>query len=165
METGVIDNRPCDTGGKGIAAPAPWALSWAIMVDLAALHRLALALPEVEASPDGARLAFDVHGKGIAWSYFARAHPKARRELVEGVIAVRCRRETKEMLLETAPERFFDDDHYRGFPAVLVRLDAIDEAELAGLLVQAWRILAPKALVKRIDAERSGTTNPGGDFP
>ena len=161
METGVIDNRPRGAGGKGIAAPASWALSSAVMVDLAALHRLALALPEVEASPEGGRLAFDVRGKGIAWSYLARAHPKARREVVEGVIAVRCRRETKEMLLEAAPERFFDDDHYRGFPAVLVRLDAIDEAELAGLLAQAWRILAPKALVKRIDAERSGTTTPG----
>jgi hypothetical protein len=135
------------------------------MVDLAALRRLALALPEIEASPDGARLAFEVRGKGIAWSYFARAHPKARRELVEGVIAVRCLRETKEMLLEAAPDRFFDDDHYRGFPAVLVRLDAIDEPEMAGLLTQAWRILAPKALVKRFDAERSGTANPGGDFP
>lgn len=137
----------------------------AAMVDLAALRRLALALPEVQASPEGARLAFDVHGKGIAWSYFARPRPKAPRELVEGVIAVRCLRETKEMLLEAAPDRFFDDDHYRGFPAVLVRLDAIDEAELAGLLAQAWRILAPKALVKRIDAERSGTADPGGDFP
>lgn len=135
------------------------------MVDLAALRRLALALPEIEASPDGARLAFEVGGKGIAWSYFARAHPKARRELVEGVIAVCCLRETKEMLLEAAPDRFFDDDHYRGFPAVLVRLEAIDEPELAGLLAQAWRIMAPKALVKRIDAQRSGTVNPDGDFP
>jgi hypothetical protein len=135
------------------------------MVDLATLRRLALDLPEVEASPEGAQLAFDVHGKGIAWSYLVRAHPKARREPVEGVIAVRCLRETKDMLLEAAPDRFFDDDHYRGYPAVLVRLEAIDEDELAGLLTQAWRILAPKALVKRIDAVRSGTANPDGDFP
>lgn len=123
------------------------------MVDIPALRRLAAALPEVEASPEGERLAFSVRGKGIAWSYFARAHPKGRRELVEGVIAVRCPRETKEMLLEAAPERFFDDDHYRGYPAVLVRLAAIEEAELAGLLAQAWRILAPKALVRRVEAE------------
>jgi hypothetical protein len=140
-------------------------VSSAIMVDLAALRRLALALPEVEACPEGGRLAFDVRGKGIAWSYLARAHPKAPRELVEDVIAVRCLRETKEMLLEAAPEIYFDDAHYRGFPAVLVRLEAIDEAELAGLLERAWRILAPKTLVKRIDAERSGTADPGGDFP
>jgi hypothetical protein len=123
------------------------------MVDIPTLRRLALALPEVEASPEGERLAFSVRGKGIAWSYFARAHPKGRRELVEGVIAVRCLRETKDMLLEVAPERFFDDDHYRGYPAVLVRLAAIDEAELAGLLAQAWRILAPKALVRRHGSE------------
>jgi hypothetical protein len=131
------------------------------MVDIPTLRRLATALPEVEASPEGERLAFSVGGKGIAWSYFARAHPKGRRELVEGVIAVRCLRETKEMLLEAAPERFFDDDHYRGYPAVLVRLAAIDEAELAGLLAQAWRILAPKALVRRLEAE-PGTR---GRFP
>jgi hypothetical protein len=123
------------------------------MVDIPTLRGLALALPEVEASLDGERLAFSVRGKGIAWSYFARTHPKGRRELVEGVIAVRCLRETKDMLLEAAPERFFDDDHYRGFPAVLVRLAAIDEAELAGLLAQAWRILAPKALVRRYSSE------------
>ena len=135
------------------------------MVDPPTLRRLALALPEVEASPEAGRLAFSVGGKGIAWSYFARAHPKGRRELVDGVIAVRCLRETKAMLLEAAPERFFDDDHYRGFPAVLVRLAAVEEDELEGLLAQAWRILAPKALVKRIDAERSGTADPGGDFP
>ena len=135
------------------------------MVDVPTLRRLALALPEVEASPEGERLAFSVQGKGIAWSYLARAHPKARRELVEGVIAVRCLRETKTMLLEAAPERFFDDDHYRGYPAVLVRLEAVDESELAGLLAGAWRILAPKALVKRIDAARSGTANLDGDFP
>lgn len=132
------------------------------MVDLAALHRLALALPEITASPPAARLGFDVRGKAIAWAYSARPHPKAPREVVEGVIAVRCLRETKELLLEAAPDRFFDDDHYRSFPAVLVRLDAIDEAELAGLLTQAWRIQAPKALVKRFDA--SGTANAGGDF-
>ncbi|MGR4866228.1 MmcQ/YjbR family DNA-binding protein [Caulobacter sp. LARHSG274] len=123
------------------------------MVDLSTLRRLALALPEVEASPDGERLAFSVQGKGIAWSYIVRAHPKAPRELVEGVIAVRCLRETKAMLLEAAPERFFDDEHYRSFPAVLVRLEAIDEAEMAGLLAQAWRIMAPKALVRRHAAE------------
>lgn len=123
------------------------------MADLPTLRRLALALPEVEASPEGERLAFSVGGKGIAWSYIVRTHPKAPRELVEGVIAVRCLRETKAMLLEAAPERFFDDDHYRSFPAVLVRLEAIDEAELAGLLTQAWRIMAPKALVRRFAAE------------
>ena len=52
------------------------------------------------------------------------------------------------MLVEAAPERFFDDDHYRGYPAVLVRLDNIDEEELAKLLLEAWRLSAPKRLAR-----------------
>ena len=62
------------------------------------------------------------------------------------VLAVRCPIEKKEMLVEAAPERFFDDDHYRGFPAVLVRLPRIDEYELGALLREAWRLQAPKTL-------------------
>ncbi len=60
-----------------------------------------------------------------------------------GVVAIRCDIAAKDMLLESAPDRFFDDDHYRGYPAVLVRLEAVDVDELAGLLQAAWRIQAP----------------------
>lgn len=49
----------------------------------------------------------------------------------------------------TGTARFFDDGHYRGYPAVLVRLDGVEEAELAVLLAEAWRLSAPGALVKR----------------
>lgn len=51
-------------------------------------------------------------------------------------------------VIQAAPERFLDDDHYRGYPAVLVRLEAIEVDELAGLLRTAWTIVAPKSLVK-----------------
>jgi hypothetical protein len=51
------------------------------------------------------------------------------------------------MLLAAAPRVFFDEDHYRGYPAVLARLDAIDETELAGLLEGAWRLIAPRSLL------------------
>ena len=63
------------------------------------------------------------------------------------MLAVRCDLETKEMLIAAAPERFFDDDHYRGYPAVLVRLGAIDPDELGPLLHGAWRLSAPRRLV------------------
>lgn len=119
------------------------------MVDDQTLRALATALPEVVESPDGGQLAFSVAGKGLAWSYLARPTPKAGRVLVPGVIAVRCLIETKQMLIEAAPDRFFDDAHYRGYPAVLVRLERIDADELAGLLRTAWTLVAPKALVNR----------------
>lgn len=121
------------------------------MIDIAAVRRLALALPEAadDCRPD--RLAFSVGGKGFAWTYLVRDRPKAPRRPRLDVLAVRCALERKEMLIAAAPERFFDDDHYRGYPAVLVRLAAIDEAALAGLLDAAWRLAAPRAVVKRRD--------------
>jgi hypothetical protein len=119
------------------------------MVDEVELSALALSLPEAEGGVHHGQAGFSVGGKGFAWSYLARASPKAKRVLVPGVIAIRCRIETKELLIEAAPERFFDDDHYRGYPAVLVRLAEIETEELAGLLREAWRLVAPKAVAKR----------------
>lgn len=124
------------------------------MVEDPTLRRLALALPEVEESSSGSPPTFSVRGKGLAWPYLARATPKGRREVVPGVLAVRCAIEVKAMLLEAAPSIFFDDDHYRGYPAVLVRLAVIEEGELADLLRDAWRLQAPRSLVKRIEAGR-----------
>ncbi|SFJ24979.1 hypothetical protein SAMN02799626_01407 [Caulobacter sp. UNC279MFTsu5.1] len=110
-----------------------------------------LALPEVEAGEAEDSLTFSVRGKGLSWPYLARATPRGRRAPVPGVLAVRCRLERKELLLEAAPEVFLDDDHYRGYPAVLVRLEAIGTAELSDLLQDAWRLVAPKSLVKRAE--------------
>ena len=114
------------------------------MATTADLSELARALPGVE----GEGVNFGVGKKAICWAYLARAKPKAKREVVPGVVAIRCDPASKDMLLEAAPDRFFDDDHYRGYPAVLVRLEAIDKAELAGLIEAAWRIQAPSSLQK-----------------
>jgi hypothetical protein len=66
------------------------------------------------------------------------------------VLAVRCAPEEKEMLLASAPDKLFTTDHYKGFPAVLVRLDKVDETGLRGLLTTAWRCQAPRALARRL---------------
>jgi hypothetical protein len=50
---------------------------------------------------------------------------------------------------------FFTEPHYNGFPAVLVRLPAIELEQLEGLITDAWRIQAPKALVREFEAARS----------
>jgi len=119
------------------------------MAETERVRRLAMALPEATDDSEPGRLAFSVGGKGFAWTYLVRAAPKKPRVPVLEVLAVRCPLEQKEMLIQAAPTVYFDDDHYRGYPAVLVRLDAIDEAELAGLLESAWRLQAPKRLAKR----------------
>jgi hypothetical protein len=110
------------------------------------VRRLALALPEAVEASKGEQLVFEVEGKGFAWSYYRRDIPDKPRVLRPEVLAVRCELPRKALLIEAAPDRFFDDDHYRGFPAVLVRLGAVDEAELAALLEGGWRLRASKRL-------------------
>ena len=121
------------------------------MTTVARLREIALALPEVEDKSTETRLVYEVRGKGIAWSWMERATPKAPRRPRLDVLAVRCRPEEKELILESDPAVYFTEAHYNGFPAVLVRLDAISEADLAALLAVAWRCQAPKALLKAVD--------------
>jgi hypothetical protein len=112
------------------------------------VRRLALELPEVTENDD--RFAFSVGTKGIAWVWLERSAPKAPRVPNDGVLAVRVAGEAgKQELLAADPDKFFTEPHYNGYPAVLVRLAAVDEAELRELLVDAWRIQAPKTLVKQ----------------
>ena len=103
------------------------------------VRRLALALPGVREVTQ-----YAVAGRPIAWPYFER--DKSRRKLTwhDGVIAIRCPLLEKEMLIEAAPDIYFDDDYYRTFPAVLVRLDRIDTDELAAMLARAHELQAPK---------------------
>ena len=121
------------------------------MVDPQTLRRLALSLPEAEGASSGTGFTFQVGGKGFAWTYLERIEPRKPRRPRPDVLAVRCDLETKEMLIAAAPDRFFDDDHYRGYPAVLVRLGAIDADELEPLLRAAWRLSAPKRMVRQWD--------------
>ena len=58
----------------------------------------------------------------------------------------------REALLKGQPDVFFTTPHYDGYPYVLVRLDAVDPAQLEELVEDAWRIRAPKSLVQEHDA-------------
>ena len=63
-----------------------------------------------------------------------------------GAVSLRIPMEQKEFLLEIAPEIYFETDHYKGWPWLLVRLDVIADDELAQRLVEAWKFRAPKKL-------------------
>ncbi len=61
----------------------------------------------------------------------------------------------KEFLLDTQPETYFITDHYRGYPAILIRLSKVHPADLPDLVERSWRALAPPKLLTEYDGEVS----------
>jgi hypothetical protein len=51
-------------------------------------------------------------------------------------------------LIADQPELYFTTPHFDGYPAVLVKLGAIDERGLRELIIEAWLNQAPKRLVQ-----------------
>jgi hypothetical protein len=115
------------------------------MVSAAEARKLALSLDGAANESTAERLVFSIAGKGFAWTFMRRPAPKAKRVPDMSVLAVCCTLESKQMLIEAAPDIYFDDDHYRGFPAVLVRLKAIGKREFGALLKNAYELKKPKA--------------------
>ena len=56
-------------------------------------------------------------------------------------------------LLQAEPAIYFITPHYEDYPAVLVRLSQIGDAELEDLLTDAWFAAAPKRLTKAFIAQ------------
>lgn len=103
---------------------------------------IAKELPEVEESTSWGRPAVKVRSK-----YMAGFNPD------EKAFVLRLRSvEEQDFLIEMAPQIFFITDHYKGYPAVLARPSKLSKKEARGRLEQAWRIQAPKTLVKKFDA-------------
>ncbi len=127
------------------------------MATQADVRRIALSLPAAEEASD--RFAFSVPNKGklkgFVWVWMERVVPKKPRVPNPGVIAVRVANEgQKNTLLSADGEKFFTEPHYDGFPAVLVRLDAVSVGDLKVLIAEAWRCQAPAELAQRTRRSR-----------
>jgi hypothetical protein len=110
------------------------------------VRRIALSLPGTSEADD--HFGFSVlnkgKAKGFVWVWAERIEPKKPRVPNPDVVAVRvASRFDKEALLAADEQKFFTEPHYNGFPAVLVRLPAIDVPELEELIIDAWRCQAP----------------------
>ncbi len=99
-------------------------------------------LPEVEEATSYGTPALKVRGK-----LFARLKDA-------DTLVVHSAPDEKEMLMEVDPTIYFETDHYKGWHAVLVRLNKISTAKLRHRLEQAWRQKAPKRLVAEFDERR-----------
>ena len=62
--------------------------------------------------------------------------------------------DAQEALIAMEPEVYFITPHYAGSWAVLVRLDALEEAAMQSLIAEAWQTNAPKRLLAEYDAEK-----------
>jgi hypothetical protein len=111
------------------------------------VRRLAVVLPEATENEDG--LGFRGRGKQFAWVWHERMVQGRLRMARPDVLVVRVAGQGgKELLLAADPDKFFTEPNYNGFPAVMVRLAAVDAAELGELLTDAWRCQAPRTLVR-----------------
>jgi hypothetical protein len=86
-----------------------------------------LALPGTEPSTSYGKPAVRVRGKAFLF-------PGRERDS----FAVMAPIEEKELLMETDPETFWETDHYRGYPAVLVRLGSPDRERIENVIRRAW---------------------------
>jgi hypothetical protein len=112
-------------------------------MSFATVRRVALALPGVEEGVSYGTPSFRVRGKFLA----------RLREDGES-LAVKCGFDERDLRIQADPETFFTTDHYRGYPTVLVRLAHVTTVDLRAVLEQAWRVNAPKRLVKEYDHKR-----------
>ena len=124
------------------------------MATMADLDELALALPQVtkELSDDG-RPSYLVHGKMFCFHRGRRpdAVDPATGERLSDVLMFRVSDlEEKELLLASGGV-YFTTLHFKGYPAVLVRildLDRLSREELRDLVVDAWLSRAQKRVAK-----------------
>ena len=122
------------------------------MATQADVRRIALALPGVEEG--SGQFAFSVQRggkpKGVAWVWLERTAPKKARVPNPGVLAVRVANVAqRDLMIAAEPAKFFTEPHYDGYPAVLVRLDAVSAADLEVLLAEAWRCQTAPATTTR----------------
>ena len=105
--------------------------------------RLAVHLPEVECGASYGTPSLKVRGKS-----FVRM-----KERMDSVLVVMVPLGLKEALIDAEPEKYFETPHYSGYSAMLVRLDAVSDEELANRLACAWAEKAPNRLAMQFAGE------------
>jgi hypothetical protein len=107
------------------------------------VRRIAISLPGAyEQDSYGGRPSWRTNARMFTW---IRDDPEALVVWVESV-------EEKEALIRGEPDKFFTTPHYDGHSIVLVRLEAIDVGEATELIIESWRLRAPRSVVRDWDA-------------
>ena len=104
---------------------------------------IAKEFPGVEVSRSYGTPAVKVKGKLIA---------RLRTE-AEGGLAIHCEFEERDLLTQSNPKSFYITQHYANYPMVLVDLSRVKWNRMPDLIEAAWRMVAPKKLIKEYESE------------
>jgi hypothetical protein len=124
------------------------------------VRRIALGLPDTfESTSRGSvhwRVKHRESGKNFVWERPLGKHDLEQLEQLgdevpQGpILGVRVPDlGAKEAVLASDPDVYFTIPHFEGYPAVLVRLDRIDVADLEESVVEAWLCRVSKGVAKR----------------
>lgn len=106
------------------------------------VRQFALALPEAEEGTSYGTPAFKVRKKTFL---------RLREDGDSLVVKIDFLK--RDILMNAEPETFYITDHYREYPAILVRLSKVRPEVLRDLIEQAWRLEAPKRLVEAFESK------------
>jgi hypothetical protein len=107
-------------------------------VSFATVRKLGLQLGHVEKSTTHGKPSLKVHGKMfVCMASHKSAEPDS--------LVLRTDFEQRAELLAANPETYYITDHYKEYPAVLVRLPRVTPALLRDLLGMAHRFVVGKA--------------------
>jgi hypothetical protein len=117
--------------------------------------RACLALPEVGEGTSRGWRQWQVRGKAFVWERPLGKKDRAELAAELGdaapsgpVVAAYVPDEGAKLALVTEePDVYFTTSHFDGYPAVLCRLEALDEESLTELAAEAWACRAPKRLL------------------
>jgi hypothetical protein len=121
------------------------------MAGLDDVARVCLALPETTEVTSRGNRQWKVGDKLFVWE-----RPLRQRDLDElgdaapsgPVLGARVPDEgAKAALIADDPDVYFTTHHFDGYPAILCRLDRLDEQSLTELAAEAWACRAPRRLL------------------
>jgi len=121
--------KPAKKSAKGVTA--------------AQLKQIALSFPEANEKPSYGKPSYF-----IAKKFFTRL-----RKEDNSLVVVVDGMDQRDMMLELDPATYHITDHYKDYPAVLVRMERITPDELRTMLERRWRKIAPKKLLKDVEIQ------------
>jgi hypothetical protein len=111
----------------------------------ALVRKMLLAFPGVTEGP-----CYGTPGFRVGKKFLTRLH-QAGDSMVVKVASI----DERDMLLEADPRVFHITEHYRNYPALLVRIAAVEPDVLRAMMERNWRLLASKKAVAAFDTGRA----------